>query len=172
MWTLLKWSRLEPTASLFWLLNGWPSNPRTPAGCSGQQRTWSLTLFMFSWDNQAEAHRGCLQVQDFTTQTDTVSALLVLKSQRHSRDILNSWTNRLTCEELEMLQDYAREAVSPDEGDPWVWTQTRLDWLDHYCSSQLQTCVFWMETLCTGSVWTRGNWVGERLKVQYDCKPV
>ncbi|KAI3362870.1 hypothetical protein L3Q82_001915 [Scortum barcoo] len=50
---------------------------------------------------------------------ETLASRLGLRSNRHTRNILNAWTTKLTTEELEMLQDYASGAETPDEGDPF-----------------------------------------------------
>ncbi|KAI3362075.1 hypothetical protein L3Q82_012216 [Scortum barcoo] len=83
------------------LAPGGASDPRGPAGRAGQQQTWALP------------ETGLSQDQPRLHDAETLAS----RSNRHTRNILNAWTTKLTTDELEMLQDYASGAETPDEGD-------------------------------------------------------
>ena len=50
---------------------------------------------------------------------EAVTSLLGLRSSRHTRNIINQWTIKLTSKEREMLRDYFSGADVPDEGEPF-----------------------------------------------------
>ncbi|KAI3354998.1 hypothetical protein L3Q82_004798 [Scortum barcoo] len=107
---------LDPTASLFWLLeepliHGARLDVRDSSRPGLSQRLVSARAVKLRHIVDAAGPR--------LHDVETLASRLGLRSNQHTRNILNAWTTKLTTEELEMLQDYASGAETPDEGDPF-----------------------------------------------------
>ena len=116
VWTLFKWARVGPAASLFWLLE--------------EPLVWGARLDVQDSSRPALSERlrsvGVVKLRNIVDaagpglhNTEAVASLLGLKSARHTRTILNEWTKRLTDDEMEMLREYSNRKETPDEGDPF-----------------------------------------------------
>ena len=123
-WTLFKWDRLGPAASLFWLLE-------EPLVCGARldiqgNRSPGLTQCLRSTGTVR-----LRQVVDVAGpglhNTQAVASLLGLRSSRQTRNILNQWSNRLSAEEHEMLREYSSGVEVPDEGDPFPELSLSVD---------------------------------------------
>ncbi|KAI3355010.1 hypothetical protein L3Q82_004793 [Scortum barcoo] len=95
---------LDPTASLFWLLeepliHGARLDVRDSSRPGLSQRLVSARAVKLRHIVDAAGPR--------LHDAETLASRLGLRSNRHTRNILNAWTTKLTTEELEMLQDYA-----------------------------------------------------------------
>ena len=90
-WTLFKWDRLGPAASVFWLLECGARLDVQDGNSPGlTQRLRSTGVVKLR------------QVVDVAGpglhNTEAVASLLGLRSSRHTRDIMNQWISRLTSE--------------------------------------------------------------------------
>ena len=115
-WTLFTWSRLEPSASLFWLLEE-PIIHGARLDVQDGSRP-GLTQRLVSAGVVKLRHIVDVAGPGFGN-TEAVASVLGLRSHRHTRDILNEWIKRLTDDELEMLLDYFRGTEVPNERDPF-----------------------------------------------------
>ncbi|KAJ3600299.1 hypothetical protein NHX12_031284 [Muraenolepis orangiensis] len=81
-------------------------------------------------DNNARPHLACttgaVTLRSIVAVAGTglnqavaVASLLGQKSIRQTRTLLRRWTERLTEEEFQILQDYGSGVETPDEGDPF-----------------------------------------------------
>ena len=112
-WSLFKWDRLGPAASLFWLLE-------EPLVCRARLDIQDASSPGLS---QCLRSRGVVRLRQLVDvagpglhNTQAVASLLGLTSSRHTRHIVAQWNNRLSREEKEMLRDYFSGAELPDEG--------------------------------------------------------
>ncbi|KAJ4919191.1 hypothetical protein JOQ06_000140 [Pogonophryne albipinna] len=116
VWTLFKWARVGPAASLFRLLE--------------EPLVWGARLDVQDGSRPALTERlqsvGVVKLRNIVDaagpglhSTEAVASLLGLKSARHTRTILNEWIQRLSDDEMEMLREYSNRKETPDEGDPF-----------------------------------------------------
>ncbi|KAJ4933762.1 hypothetical protein JOQ06_006573, partial [Pogonophryne albipinna] len=130
VWTLFKWARVGPAASLFWLLE--------------EPLVWGARLDVQDGSRPALTERlqsvGVVKLRNIVDaagpglhNTEAVASLLGLKSARHTRTILNEWIKRLSDDEMEMLREYSNRKETPDEGDPFpdIGFLTDQDGLKH-----------------------------------------
>ncbi len=111
-----KWSRLEPTSSLFWLLE----EPLVHGARLDVQDRTAPGLTCRLCDTGNVNLRNIVDVAGpGLRNTAAVASRLGFRSQQYTRDILHLWTERLTKEELEMLQEYNSGIEVPDCGDPF-----------------------------------------------------
>ena len=115
-WNVFKWSRLEPTSSLFWLLE----EPLVHGSRMDIQDRTAPGL------NRRLCDTGHVKLKHIVEaagpgflNTGAVASLLGLRSHRYTRHILNSWMKELTTEEIGMLRDYSGDLETLDQGDPF-----------------------------------------------------
>ncbi|KAI3362525.1 hypothetical protein L3Q82_012822 [Scortum barcoo] len=173
---------MDPTASLFWLLEE-PLIHRARLDVRDSSRPGL---------SQRLVSAGAVKLRHIVDaagprlhDAETLASRLGLRSNRHTRNILNAWTTKLTTEELEMLQDYASGAETPDEGDPFpelglevdqseltapllVSQRVNMHMVNRKALYKLCVQAFNKRQLSgrRDTVWR------ERLAVQEDCKPV
>lgn len=186
-WTLFKWNRLEPAASLFWLLKepliyGARLDVQDDSRPGLTQRLISAGAVMLKHVVDV-AGPGLNNVE-------AVASLLGLRSHRHTQDILDELLKRLSSEEHVMLQDYFNGTETPDEGDPFPELGLEIDqtglvgpllvckgkndsFTDLYMlkgKAMYKYCVKALNkkqlNVTKDTVWR------ETLQVQEDCKPV
>ena len=116
---IFKWDRLGPAASLFWLLE-------EPLVCGAQLDIQDDSSPGLTQRLRSTGTVRLRQVVD-VAGPEAVASLLGLRSSRHTRHILNQWSNRLSAEEHEMLREYSSGAEVPDEGDPFPELSLSVD---------------------------------------------
>lgn len=115
-WHLFKKRRLEPSVSLYWLLNepliGGSTMDIQDSGTPGLHHTLRSAGATTLRRIVGVAGPGFMN-------TEAVAALIGLKSVRHVRNIVNGWTNKLTAADNELLRMYRKDEEAPDEEDPF-----------------------------------------------------
>ena len=123
-WNCFKWRAIEPTCSLYWLLE----EPLINKARFDIQDNSTPGL------NKMLCTSGAVKLKNIVdiagpdlSNTQGLASFLGLKSLRQTRNMLNLWFKRLTEEEVLMLKDYSEGVECPDKGDPFPDLGYELD---------------------------------------------
>ena len=116
VWDLFKWKTLEPTCSLHWLLE----EPLINGARLDVQCNTTPGLNSMLCTAKAITLRKIVDIAGpDLSNTTAVASYLGLRSLRQTKNILNMWVEKLTEDELTMLQEYSDGVETPDDGDPF-----------------------------------------------------
>lgn len=124
-WTLFEWKRLEPTASLFWLLEEpliFEARLALEDGVGVSRRLLQNKVLKFGHIVKT-AGPGL-------KNTEATAHLLGLKSIRVMRTILDQWLGKLTLGEKQFLEDLSNGEDFPNSTDPFPEMGLNIDFSD------------------------------------------
>ncbi|XP_023193817.1 tyrosine-protein kinase SYK isoform X1 [Xiphophorus maculatus] len=121
-WTIFEWKRIEPTVSLFWLLE----EPLIFEARLALEDRVGLSRRLLQ--KKVLKLRHIVETAGSGLQnTEATASLLGLKSIRVMRTILDLWLGKLTLDEKQMLVDFCNGEELPDSKDPFPEMGLNID---------------------------------------------